>query len=217
VWPELAEAAAKAELRVSLSYGMTETAAMVTALKPEEFLHGARSSGSVLPHARLSLTAEGTVRIEGESVFRGYYPERDARRFFTTEDLARCDERGQWHIRGRRDALMITGGEKVNPAEVEAALRATGEFADVAVVSVPDAEWGERVVACYPAGTVPDFSLVNARLAETLAAAARPKHFLAVAAWPRNEQGKVNRALLREAARQVGAKAQDAGRPTTHP
>lgn len=209
VWPELAEAAANAELRISLSYGMTETAAMVTALKPEEFLHGARSSGSALPHAQLTLTAARTVRIAGESVFRGYYPERDARRFFETEDLARCDERGHWHILGRRDALIITGGEKVNPAEVEAALRATGEFADVAVVSLPDGEWGERVVACYPAGgTPPNYSRVQAQLSASLAAAARPKHFLAVAAWPRNEQGKVNRALLREAARQAGRDAQ---------
>lgn len=210
VWPELADAAAQAQLRVSLSYGMTETAAMVTALKPEEFLKGARSSGSALPHARVTLTAEGTVRIEGESVFRGYYPARDARRFFETEDLARCDVRGHWHILGRRDALIITGGEKVNPAEVEAALRATGEFGDVAVVGVPDAEWGQRVVACYPAGgTPPDFSRVQAQLNAALIAAARPKHFLAVAAWPRNEQGKVNRAVLQEAARQAGRNAHD--------
>lgn len=208
VWPELAEAAAQAKLRVSLSYGMTETAAMVTALRPEEFLNGARDSGRALPHARLTLMAEGTVRIEGESVFRGYYPARDARRLFVTEDMARCDAQGHWQILGRRDALIITGGEKVNPAEVETALRATGAFADVAVVGVPDAEWGERVVACYPTGGAPDLGRVQTRLAEVLVAAARPKQFLAVAAWPRNPQGKVNRALLREAARQAGPDAQ---------
>jgi O-succinylbenzoic acid--CoA ligase len=204
VWTELADAAARAELRVSLSYGMTETAAMVTALRPEEFLNGERSSGRALPHARLTVADAGTVRIEGESVFRGYFPEWRDGRVFETEDLARVDAEGRWQILGRRDALIITGGEKVNPAEVEAVLWATGGFADVAVVGVADAEWGERIVACYPAGGgAPDMARVGAGLA-ALAVHARPKRYIAVADWPRNAQGKLNRALLREMARQVG-------------
>lgn len=203
VWPELADAAARAELRVSLSYGMTETAAMVAALRPEEFLNGARSSGRALPHARLTVTAAGTVGVEGESVFRGYFPEWRAGRVFETEDLAHCDAQGHWHILGRRDALIITGGEKVNPAEVEAALRATGEFADVAVVGLPDAEWGERVVACYPAGgAVPDLTRVAAGLG-ALAGRQRPKSYVALADWPRNALGKADRVALAAAARRA--------------
>ena len=80
VWPELADAAAKAELPVSLSYGLTETAAMVTALHPAEFLAGARSSGSTLPHARVTIEGDGAVTVAAESVFRGYYPDASAAR-----------------------------------------------------------------------------------------------------------------------------------------
>ena len=194
LWPELADAAARAGLRLAPSYGMTETAAMVAALRPEEFLAGARSSGPLLPHAQACVDPDGVVRIRGGSVFRGYFPATSVAREFVTEDLARFDERGHLHLLGRRDAVIITGGKKVQPAIVEAALRASGEFVDVAVIGVPDAEWGEVVVACYPCGVrTPEW----ARAVATLAAHERPKRFVAIAAWPRNAQGKVNLAALR--------------------
>lgn len=201
VWPELADAAARAELPISLSYGMTETAAMVAALRPEEFLAGQRSCGAALSHARIAIDGDGVVRVAGESVFHGYHPEwRDAREF-VTEDLGAIDARGHLCVQGRRDAVIITGGKKVHPAEVEAALRSSGEFEDVAVIGAPDAEWGEVVVACYPATAARTPSMVRAIAA--LAPHQRPKRWVALADWPRNMHGKVNRAQLRAAV--VGA------------
>lgn len=198
VWEDLTEAAARAGLPVALSYGMTETAAMVAALRPEEFLAGNRSCGEALPHARIAINAEGAVEVAGESVFRGYWPAWRDEREWVTEDLGVLDARGHLRVLGRRDAVIITGGKKVQPAEVEAALRAGGEFAEVVVIGVPDCEWGEVVVACYPAK--------SARARGTAAAVAalaphqRPKRFLAIDPWPCNPQGKVNRAALRAAA-----------------
>jgi O-succinylbenzoic acid--CoA ligase len=202
VWPELADTAARAGLSISLSYGMTETAAMVTALLPEEFRAGARSSGRALPHARVAISSEGLVRIAGDSLFRGYWPEERKPDDFETADLGRIDEQGQLHVLGRSDAMIITGGKKVSPAEVELALRATGEFSDVAVIGLPDAEWGEAVVACYPlGGEAPNLEQLQliAQL-KGLAAYKWPKRFVAVANWPRNAQGKVNRAELKRLA-----------------
>ena len=199
MWPELADAAASARLRVSLTYGMTETAAMIAALQPDEFLAGARSSGTIMPHARIAIDAsEGVLTVAGESVFRGYWPEWRDTREFATEDLGRIDAHGHLHVLGRRDSIIITGGKKVNGFDVEAALRASGEFADVAVIGLPDREWGEVVVACYPRdGTrEPNF----ARAVERLASYQRPKRFVAIAAWPRNAQGKLNRQTLRDMA-----------------
>lgn len=198
IWPELADAAAAAELRVSLSYGLTETAAMVAALRPEEFLAGMRSSGTAMPHARVAIMpVDGTVLIEGDSVFRGYWPELRETRTFVTEDSARIDASGHLHILGRRDAMIITGGKKVHPSDVEAGLRASGEFVDVAVIGVPDSEWGEVVVAVFPRPQKgePDFT----RAVAALAPHQRPKRFVAVDDWPRNAQGKVSRAALRTA------------------
>jgi O-succinylbenzoic acid--CoA ligase len=198
-WPELLERAAEARVPLAPSYGLTETAAMVATLRPQEFLGGTRSSGAVMPHAHIDVTGEGTLCIAGESVFRGYFPEWRAGRNFTTDDLGFIDGGGQVQVIGRRDGIIITGGKKVQPVEVEAALRATGEFDDVAVLGVPDPEWGEMVVACYPAtARVPDLVRVTQALAVQVAAPARPKRYVAVAEWPRNAQGKLNRTLLAE-------------------
>jgi o-succinylbenzoate---CoA ligase len=192
-WPALFEAAGRAGVPVAISYGMTETAAMVTALRPHEFLTGERSCGTALPHAQVKITAEGLVAISGDSLFRGYFPEERWPVDFVTEDLGRLDARGHLHVLGRRDATIITGGKKVQPLEVEAALRASGQFEDVAVVGLPDAEWGEVVVACYPANQpAPDV----ARASAALTSHQRPKRFVPVTDWPRNAQGKVNRAAL---------------------
>lgn len=198
VWLELAQAAADARVPVSLGYGLTETMAMVAAQRPEEFATGDRSAGRPMPHARVSIGSEGEVSIAGDSVFRGYWPEENRARSFVTSDAGSLDASGRLRLLGRRDAVIITGGKKVQPEEVEAALRATGLFADVAVIGVPDREWGEAVVACHPAGVAVAAAQVSGLLA-ALAPYKRPKRYVAVPDWPRNEQGKVNRAALRAA------------------
>lgn len=201
VWPDLADAAAAAGLRVSLSYGLTETAAMVTALRPDEFLSGARTSGSALTHARVTVSDDGTIVVGGESLFQGYYPEYRDGREFDTGDLGRINASGQLIVLGRRDAVIITGGKKVQPLEVEAVLRASGEFDDVAVLGVPHPEWGEEVVAFYPAGArAPNLPLAVA----SLPGFQRPKRFVAVPNWPRNAQGKLDREALRRAGADLG-------------
>jgi O-succinylbenzoic acid--CoA ligase len=196
VWPGLADAAARARLRISLSYGMTETAAMVAALRPDEFLAGERSCGLGLPHARLRIGRAGVVRVGGGSLFRGYAGGPRCRGDFGTGDLGAIDKRGRLSIIGRRDDVIITGGKKVHPGDVEAALRATGRLTDVVVVGVPDAEWGEMVVACCPAGQT---GLMPPPALPELPAYQRPKRLLALKDWPCNDRGKVNRAGLRAA------------------
>ena len=193
-WPELLEEAAGRRLPLSPGYGLTESAAMVAALRPAEFLGGARSSGTVLPHATLKIGGEGAITLGGESLFRGYYPEWRTGIGFETEDAGWLDERGHLHVTGRRDSVIITGGEKVDPAEVEAVLRGCGEFAEIVVLGVPDAEWGQAVVAVYPEAARPRLDRVAVAVSRLLAPAKRPKRFVPLTDWPVNSQGKVNRA-----------------------
>jgi O-succinylbenzoic acid--CoA ligase len=196
-WPELVEAGARARLPLAFSYGMTETSAMVAALRPEEFLAGGRGSGAPLPHVRITLDAENRVTLDGESLFRGYWPACREAGPWKTEDLGDFDAQGSLHLLGRIDALIITGGKKADPVEIEAALRATGEFADVAVIGVPDRDWGEVVLAFYLAtGRDPDFSRVERQMRDRLAPYKHPKRYVPVAVWPRNAQGKINRLAL---------------------
>lgn len=210
LWPELAETAAAARVPVAICYGMTETAAMVVAQKRDDFSNGDRSSGRPMLHAQVEIVDEnsgaalpqgetGLVRITGGSVFRGYWPDANSEQWLVTEDLGRFDTAGRLTILGRRDTVIITGGKKVHPSEVEGALRASGEFDDVAVVGLPDREWGNAVVACFPQRSRNlDAAKIESALA-VLAPYKRPKRFMVVSPWPRNAQGKLNRVALVEA------------------
>ena len=194
-WEGLIEEAARLALPLSTSYGATETAAMVAALRPEEFLGGMRGCGSALPHARIDLVG-GVVRITGESVFRGYFPGLLDGRSWTTGDLGDLGADGSLRILGRQDDLIVTGGKKVSPAEVEAALRSSGEFEDVAVIGLADPQWGQAVVACHPGEMrPPSRERVDAALS-VLASFKHPKRYAGIAPWPRNAQGKLDRAEL---------------------
>jgi|GEM_PF-205169 len=214
LWSSLADEAAEARLPIVLSYGMTETGAMVVAQRPGDFAAGDRSSGVPMPHAQISINGEELVCVRGESIMRGYFGVEPCNGIFTTADLGRIDEVGRLHILGRCDEVAISGGEKVRLGEVEAALRgAVGDqcssagggesgFEDVAVLAVPDAEWGEMVVACYlNADAAPLSEAVIEAATHDLARHQRPKRWLAFSPeeWPRNAQGKLNRAALREA------------------
>lgn len=197
IWSALAEAAAAARVPVALSYGMTETAAMVTAMRPEDFRAGARHSGRVMPHACVTLGTDAAITIAGESVFRGYWPAWRAGEAFTTDDAGSLAADGSLTVIGRRDAVIITGGKKVQPERVEAVLKAALAGAEVAVVGVPDAEWGEKVACCLSQSlSAPPDAAALAQLAPH----ERPKLWLTVDPWPVNAQGKLSRAALREAA-----------------
>ena len=208
-WPDLLDRAAAARLPLSPGYGMTETAAMVTGLRPAEFLAGARDNGAALPHARVTVNGEDTVLVAGTSLFRGYYPYWGGETAFTTGDLGRVDEHGHLTILGRRDGVIISGGEKIQPAEVEAVLRATGEFDDVVVLGLPDPEWGQAVVAAYPATREPDLAKVNQAVRAQLSAYKQPKQFLPVGGWPVSAAGKTRRG---EVSRLVLARLKSAAR-----
>ena len=191
-WPDLLRRARDEGLRLAPSYGMTETAAMVAAVRPEDFLAG-KEQLRPLPHAELAVDGEGRLQVAGPSVCRGLWPEwRDEGRW-STGDRAEARADG-WVILGRADQVIITGGRKVDAARVEAALRGGGVWEEVAVLGLPDAEWGEILVAFHPAGAP------NGNPADALAGLAaweRPRRWVTVETWPRNAAGKVDRAVLR--------------------
>ena len=137
---------------------------------------------------------------------RGYYGEEQHEDSFLTADLGRIDETGHLHIEGRRDDVIITGGENVSARAIESILRSCAGIADVVVLGLPHAEWGEEVVACF-SNEAPESEATLARWAAAhLQKHQRPKRFLRFhqTDWPCNEQGKVNRAELRRLAAMVG-------------
>jgi O-succinylbenzoic acid--CoA ligase len=146
-------------LPIALAYGMTETAAAVALQTPEDFLAGKTPWLTPLPHARIWVGDEadhtlpkgksGRIWIEASSLCQGYFPVRRKPGPFGAEDIGKSDKRGRLSVLGRTDRVINTGGEKVDPTELEKQIRATGWVDEVRVVGLPDMVWGERVVAIY--------------------------------------------------------------------
>lgn len=207
-WPSLLDCAMELRIPLCLSYGSTETAAMVTALRPTDFLQGVRSSGRSLPHATIQILREGRSLQDSEigqvvirsSAIAQTNPETTTQQnLLYTDDLGYLDADGHLHITGRASHKIISGGENIFPAEVEAALRSSGQVRDVCVLGWPDSQWGQIVVAAYvPAG--PEVSMQGLReaIATTISRYKQPKRWIELAALPRNAQGKLNRQQLIE-------------------
>lgn len=205
----LLAAARDAQIPISVVYGSTETAALVAALKPAEFLAGGRNCGRTLPHAVIRIVdlesglecspgKPGRIVIKSASLFGGYWPHPREIAVLQTEDIGVLDASGRLTVIGRADAVINSGGEKIHPAEVESAIRATGLLQDVVVAGAPDPEWGETVAALYPAAARPDIAALEKALRASLGSIKLPRVWLPIDDWPVNEAGKVNRALLRE-------------------
>jgi len=203
--PSLMAEARDAKIRLALAYGMTETAALITALKPDAFLSGATGCGQPLPGCSIDIRPEqncgsdlhrvGRIFIHAKSLFKGYYPQadRDLEDTFDTGDTGYFDDRGSLHITGRVDRVINTGGEKVNPERVEKILLTTGLVREAFVFGRADAEWGARVVAAY----VPDREDINkdmigGLIKEKLSACEMPKDWISLKTMPRNALGKID-------------------------
>ena len=149
---------------------------------------------------------DGEIQLRGPQVFAGYWQDAAATAeaftadgWFRTGDLGAIDPAcGHLVIRGRTKELIISGGLNVYPREVELALEQHPSVAEAAVAGLPHPRWGEQVTAWivpHPGAAVSEAELVA--YARTLLAAYKcPKQVFALAALPRNQLGKLNRAAL---------------------
>jgi len=225
---QLVAAIRKRRLPVLLTYGMTETCSQVAVSSVRMSSEGPAYQ-SVLPsevaimrpgaksQAAFAEVGEiGEVAVRGPTLFRGYWrkPALTAARFrgewFFTGDLGVLHPSASLHgrrasgivILGRKEETIVSGGEKVFPAEVEAALRDHPAVKDAVVVGVDDAKWGQMVVAVVEArsefrGDQPLPSELSAFLRERLGRYKIPKKYHFWAALPRTPTGKTRRAAVR--------------------
>lgn len=191
-------------IRLSPCYGATETAAMAAALRPDEFLKGARGVGCVLPHMAAEVGPSGKLLWRGTSLFRGYWPKvREPGAAWSSGDLGEISETGEVSVRCRADGLINTGGEKVNPVEVESVLAELLADRRIKVVGIPHEKWGESVIVAH----APDLEVVLPELwtkaADRLAKYKWPKQAVAVSPWPVNAMGKLNTRRVAESVRET--------------
>src|SRR5579884_1349045 len=150
----LLELAAARGVPVVQTYGLTEAASQVATLAPEDALRKLGSAGKPLFPTELRIAAPdrdgvGEIQVRGPTVTPGYLdaPARLEDGWLRTGDLGRLDAEGYLYVVDRRDDLIVSGGENVYPAEVEAALLAHPAVREAGVFGVADAAWGQRVAA----------------------------------------------------------------------
>ena len=192
--PEQLDRARAVGIPVVQTYGLTEACSQVTAEEPGE---ATSTAGRPLPGTEVALDAGGEILVRGPTVAPA---SRDADGFLHTGDLGVLDRHGRLTVVGRRSDTIVTGGENVAPAEVEAALEAHPAVAEAAVFGRADPEWGERIVAAVVLrpGASADAEDLRAHAAGRLAGFKVPKEIeRRDEPLPRTASGKLRRAVLR--------------------
>lgn len=197
-------------------YGSTETAPVVVYQKRTDAGSHIGSTGRVGLHSEMRLVdkqfvdvpagTRGEILIRGPQVMREYWGDPQATAEFLRDgwyysgDIGHLDEDGWLYIDERKKDVIISGGENVYPAELEAILAECEAIAEAAVVARPDAQWGEipvAVVVPREAGAM-DREAVLALFGSRIARFKHPKDVLFQDSLPRNAMGKVQKFLLRE-------------------
>jgi len=216
--PDLLAEAAHRGLRVAATYGLTEAASQVATIDPDSPAQLAKPGcvGRPLLNTRLRIVGEdgadlppgspGEVLVQSPTVMPGYYADPEASQralqsgWLHTGDLGYLDSEGCLWLLQRRSDLIVSGGENIYPAEIEAVLAAHPAVAEACVVGLPDPEWGQ-----HPAALVvlqPGLSVSAAELLtfarQTLAGYKLPKSIHFVPALPQTASGKIARRQAQE-------------------
>ena len=213
---DLADQSRQAGLRLAPCYGATETAAMVTALSPADFLAGVCGCGRPLEGVRLRLNQQGALavqcdrlaaaRLDDSAALRAI-PDRDG--WWHSGDLAELEgspTHPLLHVRGRLDGAILSGGVTVFPSQLEERLlmdagRAGLQLDAVLLLGLADREWGERLVALvrWSSVEVPSAAFDGLRrLVSDWPAAERPLHWYPCPELERSSAGKWERARWKQ-------------------
>ncbi|HEY5046176.1 MAG TPA: AMP-binding protein [Solirubrobacteraceae bacterium] len=208
--PALVARARACDVPVSLTYGLTEACSQVTttpvAALDRETLSAEPSplsAGRSLFCTRVQTDPDGEILLAGPTVAPG---STDGDGWLRTGDLGVVDEDGRLHVTGRKADTIVSGGENVAPAEVEAVLEAHPDVLEAAVLGRADKRWGEAVTAIVVArpGAVVAGAALRAHCARGLAPHKVPKQVaFAAEPLPRTRSGK----LLRKELRVVGQRS----------
>lgn len=186
--PELYKKAVQCGLPIHPTYGMTEMSSQITT----HFESRGFSLGHPLPYREIKLTSCGEILVRGKTLFQGYFDSikgldlpLDAEGWFSTKDLGTYSPKMGLQVQGRKDRLFISGGENIQPEEIERALRHIEGIENAEVVPTPDEEFGYRPIA-YIAS---EKSYTEEQL-KTFLASMLPKFKIPVAFYPSNRNHK---------------------------
>ncbi|MGA1790893.1 MAG: o-succinylbenzoate--CoA ligase [bacterium] len=201
----------KRGLPVFKSYGSTELASQVTTTHPNDAIEKRFTSGTLLDYRDLQIAEGGEILLKGRTLFRGYVQDRgvvkavDKKGWFHTGDIGCLDESGYLHVTGRKDNMFISGGENIQPEEIEENLARIEGIKEAIVVPVKHEEFGFRPVAFLKmtSGHRLQFKRIQEWLEDKLPRFKIPAHFFP---WPKewdHSSLKPDRKALKEIAEEL--------------
>lgn len=189
------------------TYGLSEACSQVATLQAPPGNWNPGQVGLPLPGVEVQI-AGGRIRIRGDTVMAGYANpghrpgDGVAGGWFLTSDLGQVHADGTLTVLGRHDDMLVTGGVKVHPAQVEQVLAACPGVAAVAVTGRKHPVWGDDLVALVEGSASPE--TLESWCRERLPAALCPRQYLRVGALPHTPLGKLDRRGLRRLAQDAG-------------
>lgn len=208
---------ARENLPIATCYGSTETASHVVTALPALVYQKPGTVGKPGRHARIRILDEqshdaptnspGEILVAGGSIMRGYYGDPAATQsalrdgWLHSGDIGYLDEDGDLFVLQRREDLIISGGENIYPAEVEAVLRQHPAVKEALAFGMPDASWGQSLAALIECETdpAPTVAEIQAFARERLAGYKVPRRIAFVRELPRGGAGKIQRRAARKA------------------
>ena len=186
----------KEQLNIIKVYGMSETCSGTVGLKLLDEPQHKFYAGRPFPSTKVWIKND-EIHISGPMVMKGYVEETETNGIHNSHDLGRINDDNLLFLDIRRKDLIVSGGEKINPLEVEECLMNVRGISDAAVVGKDDDERGQKVTA-YIVSTPFENELLNRELKKSLSPYKIPKEYIHVSYIPRNELGKIVYEKLKE-------------------
>jgi o-succinylbenzoate---CoA ligase len=219
---QLFDTCLKSRIPALPSYGLTETASQVCTISPDNAVDQLGTVGRPLRYRQVRIIDAngapvpdgevGEIAIKGEVVFMGYTGRElgshlDSDGWFHTGDMGSLNTAGCLTVVGRRDNMLISGGENISPREIEIAAEAFPGVVCSAVIAIPDPKWGQRPVLFVEPASGSQFNRSEFRhwLVQRLARIKVPEDVILVERMPRLGIGKIDKATLQALYRQPRA------------
>lgn len=198
-------------------YGLTETCSGDTLMEAGREIEKIGSTGRALAHCEIDIRddsaislapgEQGEICVRGPKVTSGYWRDPDKTKssffpggWFRTGDIGLLDEDGFLTITDRKKDMILSGGENIASSEVERVIYGMSEISEVAVIGLPDSQWGERPVAVVvpkPGHTL-ELEALQAHCRKHLAGFKVPRGLIVRDVLPRNPSGKILKRKLRD-------------------
>lgn len=198
------------QLPIYTSYGSTEMASQITTTSPGDPFEKLFTSGKLLEHRQLQIAPDGEILVKGKTLFKGYVEEGkvssavDEEGWYATGDLGQLDSDAYLTVTGRKDNMFISGGENIQPEEIERELCKLKGVKEAIVVPVKNDEFGERPAAFVQIeGKFPEMQYFRNYLQENLPRFKIPDYFFQLPDSMPKTSIKHNRLIFKEMAEKL--------------